>query len=327
MPRLEHVWQTRNPLAWGLLPLAGLFCMVVQVRRVAYGRDWLPRRRLPVPVLVVGNLSVGGTGKTPLVIWLARYLQTRGHRPGILTRGYRGRARDWPRLVKPDTDPMEVGDEAVLLARRGGCPVAAGPDRAAAGCLLLDQRGCDFLICDDGLQHYALARDLEIAVVDGARQFGNGFCLPAGPLREPRGRLRQVDLVVVHGAPGEETPALRLVGDEALNLRDPRQTRPLASWRGQTLTAMAGIGHPERFFQMLRDQGLDIRARPFPDHHGFQPQDLAEAGSGPILMTEKDAVKCEPFAPANVWYLPVVAEPNALFINRFEGLLRGVSHG
>jgi len=345
VPRLERTWYgPPNPFSAALLPLSWLYCGIAQLRRLAYRRGWLAVIRLPVPVIVVGNISVGGTGKTPLVLWLARWLRGRGHSPGILTRGYGGLARDWPRRVTADSDPAEVGDEAVLLARRAGCPVVAGPDRIADGLLLAQGLGCDVLVSDDGLQHYRLGRDLEIAVLDARRGLGNGRCLPAGPLREPPGRLGQSDMVIATGghvqigrgiAAGLEADsatspvayALDLIPGDAVNLADPGQTRPLPVFCAEELTAVAGIGNPGRFFVLLRSVGLVPRELAYPDHHPYTAADAATWGQGQVLMTEKDAVKCVGFARPNHWYLPVEARPEPAFVTsleqRLEGLFRG----
>lgn len=319
----NQFWYDRNFVAQGLRPLAGMFCLGVRMRRIAYRNGWLASTRLPVPVIIVGNISVGGTGKTPLVIWLAQYCQTRGWHPGVLTRGYRGSHRQWPQLVTPYSDPNQVGDESVLLARRCGCPVVAGPQRITAGQLLLEKCACDLIICDDGLQHYPLQRDIEIAVVDGQRRVGNGLCLPAGPLREPAWRLQDFDLTVVNGQalPGELGMSLHC--DQAVNLTNPSQTRPLQELRHQQLLAVAGIGNPQRFFAMLREQGLNVeQTKIFPDHHAFKPQDFAILRHRPLVMTEKDVVKCERFLDdANMWYVPVTAVLAPSLVAKLEVLL------
>ena len=305
-------WWSRHPLAFVLWPFGLLFRGVAGLRRIAYRRGWLARQRLSVPVVVVGNLSVGGSGKTPLVIALVALLREAGYRPGVVSRGYGGRSHPGPRRVAPDSDPTELGDEPVLIARRAGCPVVVDWDRpqAARAALAL---GCDLILSDDGLQHYALDRTLEIVVIDGRRRFGNGWCLPAGPLREPPSRLRGVDLVIVNGPdqdtlrPGEY--GMRLLSGAAVNLLDPQQTRPLAHWRGQTVHAVAGIGDPERFFAGLRDAGIRVLAHPKPDHHRYRAHDLRFADPYPVLLTEKDAVKCRAFASKACWMVPVTAEP------------------
>lgn len=304
-----------------LLPLTWLYCAVMRVRRWAYQRGWLTSVRLAVPVIVVGNLTVGGTGKTPLVLRLAARLRERGKTPAILTRGYGGGARNWPQVVRPDSDPAQVGDEPVLLARRSGGLVIAGPDRVAAGLLAL-QLGGDVLLTDDGLQHYRLARNVEIALIDGERGFGNGHCLPAGPLREPPRRLEKVDLVLYHGGT-ERQPQMHLIPGAAVNLRQPNLTRPLAEFRGQRVLAVAGIGYPARFFNSLIALGLDLELRPYPDHHRFTAAELAQWPPLPVLMTEKDAVKCAVLAGAEHWFVPVEAAVDAEFLGQFERLVFG----
>ncbi len=303
----EAIWYEGHPLSYPLLPLSWLFCALVLLRRVAYRRGWLKSRRLPVPVIVVGNLTVGGTGKTPLVLRLAEILRGQGRKPGIVTRGYGGSGSEWPRLVSADSDPFEVGDEAVLLARRAGCPVAAGPDRIAAGEMLATTYGCDMIVSDDGLQHYRLQRDLEILVVDAYRGFGNGRCLPAGPLREPAARRYEVDLTVCNGGPCPGGLVMQLSPGPLMNLVDRGLTRSLNDLRRQRVTAVAGIGNPERFFALLRNSGLHLDERAYRDHHPFSREEVASWPAGPVIMTEKDAVKCEVFARRNHWYLPVEA--------------------
>jgi tetraacyldisaccharide 4'-kinase len=302
-------WLHRGPRVWALLPLTGLFRALVALRRGAFALGLRRVVRLPVPVIVIGNILVGGTGKTPLVLWTVLRLRSLGRRPGIVLRGYGGESRDWPRRVGPDADARALGDEPVLLARRSGCPVAAGPDRVAAARLLLADGECDVIVADDGLQHYRLGRDAEIAVIDAARGLGNGHCLPAGPLREPPSRLRGCDLVVASGGPHplaachfslRMTAARPLVGDAA--------ECPLGDFAGEPVHAIAGIGRPERFFEALRALGLAVIAHPFPDHHCFAPDDIRFDDRLPVLMTEKDAVKCTPIADRRHWLVPAEAQ-------------------
>lgn len=323
---LNEIWASRHSVAIALLPLSWLFCGIVWLRRRYYRLRNRFQRRLPVPVIVVGNLTVGGTGKTPLVIWLATYLRSHGYRPGIVSRGYGGKARHWPQFVTADSDPRLVGDEPVLIAARSDCPVVAAPDRAQAARALHEKFDGNVIVSDDGLQHYGLMRDIEIAVIDGARRFGNGWCLPAGPLREPVTRLREVDYVITNGIAAAGKYAMRLNGETAVGLRDPYERRPLATFRGQTVHAVAGIGHPDRFFGLLKFHGLEIEAHPFPDHHVYTPDDLA-FDRRPILMTEKDAVKCKAFAQRNHWSVPVTAVPDAVFADRLLEQLRSLSDG
>jgi tetraacyldisaccharide 4'-kinase len=324
---VNEIWYGRHPLALALAPLGSLYRICGSLRRRAYQSGLLGSYRAPVPVIVVGNLTVGGTGKTPLVIWLAGYLKSMGYKPGVLARGYGGRARSWPQQVRPDSDPYTVGDEAIVIARRAHCPVAVGPDRRASAQALVEHADCDVLISDDGLQHYALERDIEIAVIDGVRRFGNGRCLPAGPLREPVSRLREVDMIVTYGVAGRGEFAMRYITTHALNVRHREQSVNLELLAPEPVHAVAAIGHPERFFTSLRSRGLRLIAHAFPDHHRFTPADLAFGDDLPILMTEKDAVKCESFATPQTWFVPATAELPEVFATRLETLLGRGSHG
>ena len=307
---LERHWYRKTALSFLLLPVSGFYCFLVLLRRALYRFGIRPTVKLPVPVIVVGNITVGGTGKTPLVIWLAGFLRQQGMRPGVVLRGYQGQAGDWPQSVTPSSDPARVGEEAVLLARRGACPVVADPDRVRGAQMLLREHRCDVILSDDGLQHLRLARDLEIAVIDGERRFGNGFCLPAGPLREPVSRLNRVDMRVVNGAarPGDFSMSLAETGLCRVNA--PAVQMPIASVVGKSVHAVAGIGHPGRFFNHLRRLGIEVIEHAFPDHHRFVPQDLRFDDGRPVIMTEKDAVKCERFADDGAWYLAVTAQPD-----------------
>lgn len=328
MRLIERIWYgRRRALAWPLLPLAALFWLASSLRRHAYRRGLLPSERLPVPVIVVGNLTVGGTGKTPLVIWLARHLAARGWRPGVVSRGYGARVvASTP--VGPGTDPGRAGDEPVLIAQRAGCPVVVDRDRVRGARWLLEEARCDVVIADDGLQHYRLARDVEIVVVDGARRFGNGFLLPAGPLREGRARLAAADLVIANGVPAVGEHSMAVVPGEAYALADGTRRQPLAAWEGRPVVAVAGIGHPERFFRMLEDAGLRVEGRPFADHHRYAAADVAPPRDGrPLLVTEKDAVKCRAFAGPAHWVVPVEAVPDPAFVARLDARLTELSHG
>lgn len=319
--RLDRLWYGRSLLSLLLAPLGLLYGVLMRLRRLAYRVGYLRSTRVAVPVIVIGNVAVGGTGKTPLVIWLAEGLRRAGRRPGIVSRGYGGGARDWPRAVTADSDPREVGDEPVLIARRSGCPVMVDPNRVRAAEALLATRRCDIVIADDGLQHYALARDIEIAVVDAVRRHGNGRCLPAGPLREPLTRLRAVDLVMVNGGARAAECNFQLVGDVAVSLGSRQAPRPLADFSGQTVHAVAGIGRPERFFEHLRAHGLLVITHAFPDHHAFGAADILFDDHLPVLMTEKDAVKCRGFAAAVHWYVPVSARVDDACERRMRQLL------
>lgn len=303
--RIDALWYRNSPLSVALAPLGWAYCFGAVLRRAVYRVGILATRRVDAPVIVVGNVTVGGTGKTPLVIWIARLLKSCGLRPGIVSRGYRGRADKWPQQVRPDSDPVMVGDEPVLLARATGCPVAADPNRLRAARTLLAHVECDVIISDDGLQHLALGRDVEIAVIDGIRRHGNGRCLPAGPLREPASRLDSVDIVVANGGgiPGEFD--MRMVAEEAQNLLEASMRRPLETFRGAPVHAVCGIGAPERFFMSLERAGLTLIRHQFPDHHSFSAADIRFDDAVPVLMTEKDAVKCRRFADPRHWCVPV----------------------
>ncbi|MBL8199364.1 MAG: tetraacyldisaccharide 4'-kinase [Chromatiales bacterium] len=290
---LQALWYGRSPLAWLLLPIAGLFALVTGLRRLAYRVGWLAVHRLPVPVIVVGNITVGGTGKTPVTAWLAALFREAGLRPGIVSRGYGGRPSPEPRLVCPDDDAAVVGDEPLLLHRQTGTPVCVHPDRVAAGRRLLAE-GVNVVIADDGLQHYRLHRDLEIVVLDGERRLGNGFLLPAGPLREGASRLRAVDLVLVTGGPAEEGEFPLQYGIGRLRALDGSVHCGLEVLRGQVVRAVAGIGNPGRFHAQLAAAGVRVEPVPVPDHGRVDLQALARSSGVPIVMTEKDAVKYRP---------------------------------
>lgn len=308
MKQLDYYWYNKGLVTLLLTPFAWLFCAAAVLRRCGYRAGIFKTHRLPVPVIIVGNITVGGTGKTPLVTWLVTLLKANGYRPGIISRGYGGDAVHWPQQVWPDSDPRIVGDEAVLLARRCQCPMAVGPVRAEAAQILLADKDCDIIVADDGLQHYALERDVEIAVVDGVRRFGNGLCLPAGPLREPRSRLKTVDIVISNGVAGPREYRMKLVPGQLWNLTDTDRTCSLDSFTGKQVHALAGIGNPERFFRQLEEHGLKVIPHPFCDHHIFAKTDIVFKDDLPVLMTEKDAVKCQPFADLRHWCLPVDAQ-------------------
>ncbi len=320
MSGLQDSWYRRSGFTWLLLPLSWLFCLLVQARRTLYRIGLLHSQRLPVPVIVAGNITVGGTGKTPLVIALVELLRAQGWKPGVISRGYGGQASEWPQAVDADADPRLVGDEPLLIAQRTGAPMAVGPDRAAAARHLLDSHDVDIIISDDGLQHYRLQRDVEIVVVDGARRLGNGHCLPAGPLREPHGRLQQADFVVVNGG-GFEGLAMSLEPAPPRAVGEEQRTQPLEQFRGQRVHALAGIGHPQRFFSMLEQAGLAIVPHPFPDHHRFSAADLDFGDAAPVLMTEKDAVKCRTICDGRHWYIPVTARLPDSFGRQLQTLL------
>lgn len=297
---LQSLWYGSSPLAWLLLPLAVLFGLVTGLRRWAYRSGLLRVHRLTVPVIVVGNITAGGSGKTPVAGWLVGLCRDAGLRPGIVSRGYGGRPSTEPRLVRAADAAADVGDEPLLLHRQTGAPVCVHPDRVAAGRRLVAE-GVDVIIADDGLQHYRLHRDLEIAVIDGERRLGNGFLLPAGPLREGAARLQTVDLVIVNGGragEGEFRLESRISGLRAL---DGSRQATLESLRGQRVRAVAGIGNPGRFHAQLAAAGLQVDPVPVADHGRVDLDALAGESGVPIVMTEKDAVKYRPVSGCPVW--------------------------
>jgi tetraacyldisaccharide 4'-kinase len=304
-------WSRRGAIAWLLWPASVVFGFLSSTRRFLYWIRVLKSTHPGVPVIVVGNLTVGGSGKTPLVLWIAEFLKSKGWSPGIVSRGY-GALIAEPRAATIAATAAEVGDEPIVLSRRSGCPVWVGADRVAvAARLRAVHEEVDVLVLDDGLQHYAIRRDLEIAVVD-ARGFGNGFLLPAGPLREPRSRLRGVDAVVSHES-SIEGFAMRLEGDTVHRMTDARERQALKAFAGQRVHAVAGIGDPNRFFLHLGKAGVKVLPHPFPDHHPLTPQDLAFGDALPVLLTEKDAVKLRSAAQPHWWVLPVSAQLDPAF--------------
>ena len=287
-----------------LLPLTGVFCVLAALNRWRHKRQQVKH---PVPVVVVGNISVGGTGKTPLVIWLVERLREAGFKPGVVSRGY-----------KKDADSL--GDEPLLIIQRTNVPLAIGKDRNQAIATLLHEHACDIIIADDGLQHYRMGRDVEICVVDGQRRFGNGFCLPSGPLREPVSRLASCDFVVTNGE------NMTMHGDTLVNLAtDSRQS--LQALSGQTVHVVTGIGNPQRFINTLEQAGLQVLAHLYPDHHAFTGAEIRFDDALPILMTEKDAVKCRQYAVQNVWYLPIEAVLDECLAQALLKRLQGFNHG
>jgi len=310
--RMQAIWYGRRGISWLLLwPFSCLFYLIVVMRRWAFRSGVLRSVRVNKPVIVVGNLSVGGTGKTPLIMWLANALTQQGLKVGVITRGYGGQAKSWPQFVHAASDPLEVGDEAALIAQQTQALVFSGPDRVADAEQAI-AAGAQVILSDDGLQHYRLQRDCELAVIDGSRMIGNGSLLPAGPLREPVSRLKQVNLVLLNRRNANTASAVLngLISEHLEYTVEPTQLRSFASgalsneWRpldklkGQQVHVVTGIGNPQAFIAALRGHGLNVSARLLPDHAVFKPADI-EFGDGlPVLMTEKDAVKCRTFATA-----------------------------
>ncbi|MEX0706565.1 MAG: tetraacyldisaccharide 4'-kinase [Woeseia sp.] len=330
---VQRAWYSGSAWFVLLLPLSAVFAAVTSVRRMLYRRGWLRSFSVPVPVIVVGNISVGGTGKTPVTIWLAQQLRERGFNPGVVSRGYGGVLGDTPVQVSSNSDPDITGDEPILIATRSRCPVVVHPDRIAAARDLVAM-GVDVIIADDGLQHYRMQRQFEIAVVDGARAFGNGFRLPAGPLREATHRLDSVDWVLVQYATLDDelrnpvaglpshTSGFHLAAHELQRI-DGTETCVIDDMRGRPLHAVAAIGNPERFFRMLERHGLTIERHAFPDHAVLSARDIAYDDDHPVIMTEKDAVKCRAFAAGRHWFVPVdVDMHDSAWLDKLEHRLR-----
>lgn len=327
MERLQQHWYRVTPLHLLLYPLSLLFQLLAAFRRGMFRVGLLASVKLPVPVIVVGNITVGGTGKTPFTLWLAQQLIEAGWHPAIISRGYRSEGDTDSREVHKEDSASTVGDEPSLMSRRALCPVWIGRDRPAAALALLQAHPeCNVIISDDGLQHYRLQRDVEIAVIDGVRRFGNGMLLPAGPLREPVSRLREVDAVVINGGPPDtkEGTLMSLQGTQFHNLLDPSQIISAADFSGLKVHAIAGIGHPERFFLHLQQLGLQPETHAFPDHHSYTCDEITPQHADAILMTEKDAVKCTAFATKKHWVLQVDAQ---VAPSLFNLITEKLSHG
>ncbi|MDO3722477.1 tetraacyldisaccharide 4'-kinase [Marinobacter sp. chi1] len=315
---VDRLWYGEGRPLWFLAPFAWLFQAVSNSRRK---KAWeVKDDALLVPVVVVGNITAGGTGKSPLTAWLVTELRNAGWRPVVLSRGYGGKSSHYPQLVSGESDPKVVGDEPVMLVQATGVPVVVDPQRRRAAAWALEQDLGDILVCDDGLQHYQLPRDVELAVFDGARGIGNGGIIPVGPLRESVSRLSSVDFMVVNGGPfdaGEKLDSFHDIKHPEIHVMDLEpsslvnlksgESRPLSDLSGRSVKAVAGIGNPDRFFDTLKGLGAKVQESPFPDHHRFEPADLKSEPGQWVVMTAKDAVKCQGFAPENAWVFSVRA--------------------
>lgn len=322
--QLVKAWYHGHGALILLAPLAWLYRSITAVRGFCYRRGWFSVAVFPLPVIVVGNITVGGTGKTPLTLALVKHLQAQGFKPAIVSRGYGGQTQ-YPAVVTATSQASEVGDEPLFMFQQTQVPVVVAPKRAEAVAWLVKQHHCDVVLCDDGLQHYALARDMEIVVIDAERGLGNGQLLPQGPLRENKQRLATVDFIVVNGKGSYHCPQTHF--DMTLEPHDwltVGLTVGIAPKPPQTIHAVAGIGNPARFFAALEQQGFQVIAHAFPDHHAFQLSDLAFDDDLPIVMTAKDAVKCVSFPLTNVWQVPVMATLSGAFYEQFDQKLAAV---
>lgn len=330
---IQHAWYSRARWLVVLRPLECLYRAVVSHRKASHEKRSESQRSSGVPVIVVGNITVGGTGKSPLTAWLVNHLREKGWRPGIVSRGYGGTSQHYPLSITSTTPPSEAGDEPVMLAAQTGAPVAVDPQRPRAVALLADQ-GCNIIVSDDGLQHYAMARALELVVIDGARGLGNQRCLPEGPLREPVSRLQSVDAVIVNGL----ATALALTHPNLFHAAiTPVHFRSLASDNTfplhpiplkSPIHAVAGIGHPQRFFHTLKELGVEFTPKFFPDHHDFSESDLRFDDNGDVVMTAKDAIKCARMSDHRLWALDVRLQPDAHFVDWLDDKLEAMkNHG
>ncbi|MCC4598633.1 tetraacyldisaccharide 4'-kinase [Xanthomonas melonis] len=328
--RTPGYWYDSTPIPLPARLLAPVYGAAIALRRGLYRRGWRKRHGVPVPVIVVGNVTAGGTGKTPLTIALVSKLQEAGWTPGVASRGYGRDDAGTARWVDADTPVALGGDEPVLIAWKTGARVRVDSDRVAAAKALVEA-GCDIVVCDDGLQHYRLARDVEIEVVDGQRRYGNGRLLPAGPLREPATRAHECDFRVVNlGQASDAVPPADAAGFgewqmhlsiDSVQPMDGKRARPLSVLAGQRVHAVAGIAHPERFFAMLRARGIGVVPHAFPDHHVYTAKDFSFGSRLPVLMTEKDAVKCRPFADEWLYSVPLKAGlPAAFWVSLLDRL-------
>lgn len=301
----NYLWYSKkNWLSILLIPFSFIFRTIVFIRYFCYQKNIFKSYRPQVPVIVVGNITVGGTGKTPIVMSLVKALQARGLQPGVISRGYRGSSTQTKIVLASDPASL-VGDEPLLLAKNLSCPVVMGKSRVEAVKFLVAHHDCTIVISDDGLQHYALQRDLELVVVDGTRRYGNEYCLPAGPLREPLSRLKSVDMILVNGGGiGNEISCPAVFTGSVISVSQDNK-KSLADFKQRRVHAVAGVGNPGRFFEMLSAFGIDVVPHPFPDHHHFQKSDFIFLEPLPILMTEKDAVKCADFNLENAWAVPI----------------------
>lgn len=331
---LHRIWYEGGSLYWVLLPLSGVYWLLISARRALYRLGVFRRYRADVPVVVVGNITAGGTGKTPVTIWLTRELRDRGFVPGVVSRGYGGSRSGTSMRVDAASDPEVVGDEPVLIARRTGCPVVVDADRTRAAEMLVAE-GVNVIIADDGLQHYRLDRTYEICVIDGARGLGNRRLLPAGPLRETIDRLCDVDQVLINGSLEGDSSALTTVEQNAIEFKlvatevarlNGSLTRPIERFSDTTVHAVAAIGNPRRFFDMLRAHGMQVIEHAFRDHARLKRDDLEYGDGFEVLMTEKDAVKIEAAKSDKYWTVPVelVIEPVIAgpWIEQIESRLR-----
>lgn len=323
MQSLDHYWYDKNLVAYLLWPISLLFRLLVWSRLKAYQLGLFKSFKVSKPVVIIGNIAVGGTGKTPLILELCRLLTSYGLKVGVISRGYGGTG-PWPHQLSEGAEAQVSGDEPVQLYQRTKLPVVVGPDRVKDAALLCEQNEIDIILADDGLQHYRLQRDLELVVVDQQRQFGNGFCLPAGPLREPVSRLSKQSWCIYNGGKQKYSFAIQ---PSYVKQLDSNRTEKLAYFAQKTVHAVAGIGNPQRFFSMLKEHGINVIEHAFPDHYQFNESDLNFDDDLPVLMTEKDSVKCKSLVNNNLWYVAIDIQLSNQFLNDFKKQVVQLTHG
>ena len=324
---IEKVWYSKNIFSLLLSPLSLIYISIIYLRYTLYQLGLISITKINVPTIVIGNIVAGGTGKTPLVIWLAKHFKDKGFLPGIVSRGYGGTYLSNIELVKPTSNPLLVGDEPVIIARNTNCPVVVAKIRAKGAKELVEKYNCNIILCDDGMQHYSLARDIEIAVIDGQRRFGNNYCFPAGPLREPKSRIFKADLIVSKYNARTCEHKMDYTYHQLVSLNELSKTIPISDLHGMTVHAIAGINNPDHFFSYLRSHKLELIIHKFPDHYSYTEDDVKFDDNFPVVMTEKDAVKCLNYSSDKHWYIPISAELSKSFVCDLDKLMGKIING
>ncbi len=324
---IEKVWYSKNIFSLLLSPISLIYISIIYLRYTLYQLGLISITKINVPTIVIGNIVAGGTGKTPLVIWLAKHFKDKGFLPGIVSRGYGGTYLSNIELVKPTSNPLLVGDEPVIIARNTNCPVIVAKKRAKGAKKLVEKYNCNIILCDDGMQHYSLARDIEIAVIDGQRRFGNNYCFPAGPLREPKSRIFKADLIVSKYNARTCEHKMDYTYHQLVSLNELSKTIPISDLHGMTVHAIAGINNPDHFFSYLRSHKLELIIHKFPDHYSYTEDDVKFDDNFPVVMTEKDAVKCLNYSSDKHWYIPISAELSKSFVCDLDKLMGKIING
>mgnify|MGYP001188193965 CR=1 FL=1 len=324
---IDRIWYSKNIFGLPLIPFSFIYIFLIKLRKIFYQIGLFSTNKPNTPIIVVGNITIGGTGKTPLVIWLASYYKKLGYSPGIISRGYKGKYTSATKLVTINDSPVLVGDEPLLIKRNTNCPVIVGRDRVNAAKEIIEKHNCNLVISDDGLQHYSLGRDIEIAVIDGQRRFGNGHCIPAGPLRELKDRLDSVDLVVSKYHAKKYEYKMEYIYNDLVSLNNPEKTMPISGLNSKKIHAISGISNPENFFSFLRSKNFELLIHEYPDHHIFNESDIKFNDNLPVVMTEKDAVKCFDYVNENCWYQPISVKLSESFIANLNKILGKLKDG